>query len=131
MDASLTATLADADVTELFCHIFTRQSVVVVGACARNIQVHVGVIDDYQGVAFFYRLIFVETDFLYVALDATDDRHYLSPDLGVVSEFDVSEMDETASDPNGGADDYSDCYYVGDYLFCSLFHIFPVVNRSL
>lgn len=75
--------------------------------------------------------ILVEADFPDVALHAAVDGHNLLAHLRVVGEFHVAQMDKTAAYPEGGGNDYGDGDYVGEYLFCTVFHIFPEVNRSL
>ena len=59
-----------------------------------NAQVHIRIINDYNSVTFFHRLIFIETDFLDVALHSAVDRHNLTLHLRIVGKLHIAEMDE-------------------------------------
>ena len=82
-------------------------------------------------LAVFLAVSFFETDFFDVTLYAAIEGHYLPTHLRIVGKFYIAKVNELAADPQCCDSDYCDGDDIRKYLFATVFHIFPVVNKSL
>ncbi len=123
--------MGSGDTYTAVCDRAPGKGILIVGICLCHAQAHVSVIYYDKRVALSDRLIFLETYFLDVALHTAVDRYNLPLHLRVVGKLHIAKVDKLGCHPAAGCDDDGESDDIGEYLFSTVFHIFPEVNRSL